>query len=288
MGSFAYHSNTYYIEYGITVGDSDNRELTDKPLVVNCAGRVSTPETHINENQRLDYYLIFLVSGKIELYNDDNVIPLSIGDMVVFPPKEKYKFKCYGEEKKSFLWIHFTGYNALDKLNEYGIALFPQINKTNLKNHIHSRFQKLFEAFTKNDRFRNNDLSALLDKLLIEMGRAIENTALQKISLLKSIRYINEFYTEQIKITELAKIENMCMTTYNLHFKKQLGVSPTKYIIMLRMSLAKELLETSDLSVTEISTMCGYSEINFFSKVFKNECGFAPTEYRKLKHDKTI
>ena len=87
-----YHSNTYYTEYGITVADSDNREITDKPLVVNCAGRVSTPENHINENQRLDYYLVFLVSGKIELYDNDNIIPLSIGDVVVIPPKEKYKY----------------------------------------------------------------------------------------------------------------------------------------------------------------------------------------------------
>ncbi len=283
MENFTYHSNTYFIEYGMSPPSADNRAIIDRSLAVNCAGKVSTHISHISKNSRLDYFLFVLISGKMELYNGNERIQISTGDVVVFPPNQKYQYKFYGEETKSFLWVHFSGFDALNKMNEYGIELFPAINKTAIENHISIRFQKLFEAFTKNDRFRDNDLSALLDRLLIEIGRAKDNLTMQKTHLIKSTSHINKFYTTQIKITELAKMEGMCMTTYNLRFKEEFGVSPTKYILALRMLLAKELLIESDISITEIGAMCGYLDINFFSKVFKKEFGISPTAYRKNK-----
>ena len=143
------------------------------------------------------------------------------------------------------------------------------------------RFQKLFEGFAKNDAFRDYDLSSLLDRVLIEIGRAISNEQNEKALYSKSIRYINEFYSSPIKITDLAKMENVSMTTYNLHFKEQMGMSPTKYILSLRMHSAIELLESSKMSVREISAMCGYEDFNFFTKVFKKYSGVSPTLYRK-------
>ena len=129
--------------------------------------------------------------------------------------------------------------------------------------------------------YRAYDLSALLDRLLIEIGRAIEKNKTERISLSRSIRFINENYASQIKITDLAHMENMCMTAYNMAFKKQMGMPPTKYIIRLRINNAKELLRTTNLIVREIGVICGYDDVVFFRKTFKKEVGVSPSEYRK-------
>jgi AraC-like DNA-binding protein len=76
-------------------------------------------------------------------------------------------------------------------------------------------------------------------------------------------------------------MENMSVTSYNREFKRQLNTSPTKYIIGKRIQLAKELLETTNLSITEISLTCGYNDINFFSRVFKETSGCSPTSYKQ-------
>ena len=76
-------------------------------------------------------------------------------------------------------------------------------------------------------------------------------------------------------------MENMCVTAYNQHFKKCVGTPPTKYIIKLRLQHAIDLLLNSELSIQEVSLRCGYSDYNFFTKVFKNEFGVPPTKYRK-------
>lgn len=258
-----------------------SRENIQYPLVVNCAGKISNLTNADNNNTgRLDYYLLYIYKGEMNVYNNGVAQCVKEGDVIIFPPNKHFRHECLNTTV-SYLWAHFTGSDVNNILNKYGILLYPKINKANCENRISNRFQKLFEGFAKNDIFRDYDLSALLDRLLIEIGRAISN-GFEEITLFsKSIRYINEFYSQQLKITDLAKMENVSMTTYNLHFKKQMGMSPTKYILSLRMHSAKDLLESSMLSVREIGSMCGYDDFNFFTKTFKKFTGLSPLAYRK-------
>lgn len=261
-----------------------SREVFSEALLVNCAGYVNANYTHINNNPqgRLDYYLIYLVSGEIEFFEGEIIKKLSEGDLIIYPPKTPYKYRCITDkENVQFFWVHFTGGEVLSLLEKYKLNLYPHIHKININNHIDARFKVLFDAFAVNDTYRDSDLSALLNRLLIEIGRVLSTEGPGTGRLHRSVRYLNENFTENIKITDLAKIENMCMTTYNQHFKKYVGIPPTKYIIKLRMQLAVDLLLSSELSIQEIALRCGYNDYNFFTKVFKGEFGIAPTKYRK-------
>lgn len=284
MGSIAYHLNTPNIEIGITNKKSDNRTSTEISLLANCAGIVSTPVNHTNRNIRRDYYLIYVISGKLKLRHDNEFTSASVGDVVIFPPNKEYEFKIFGVGEKNYFWVHFTGIDVEKKLSLYNLDTFPAIHKTNTINNINETFKRLFKGFSKNDRFKRHDLSSLLDKLLIEVGRSIEAHETDRIFLSNSIRYLNEHYTDQIRIPELAKMEGMCMTLYNKLFKRQMGVAPTKYIMNLRIQHAIELLDTSDIPINEIGTICGYNNFNFFSRIFKSCVGKSPSEYRKQSH----
>ena len=259
-----------------------NRQSGDLPLMVNCAGAYNQLPKHYDYNPkgRLDYYLMYIVSGEAMVYNGDKYVIANEGSIIVFPPNKGYKH-INKDVPISYFWVHFTGSDVPSILSRYGINQFPIMNKANGENKISNRFQKLFDGFSKNDKFRDYDLSALLDRLLVEIGRAISAVQSEKALFAKSIRYINEFYYKPIRITELAKMENVSMTTYNLHFKRQMGMSPTQYILALRMHSAKELLESSKLPIRDIGAMCGYDDFNFFTKVFKKYTNKSPSAYRK-------
>ena len=266
------HDTTFY-------GNANSNEL---PLLVNCAGLTVAEIAHINSNDtgRLDYYLIYVLADKVQIFYQDEWQGLEPGSVILIPPNTPYKCKC-ATASASFLWVHFTGSDAKNILERYKIGLFPCIYKTATVNSISARFQKLFEGFARNDSYRAYDLASLLDRLLIEIGRAIEKKETERVSLSRSIRYVNENYTAQIKIPTLAQMENMCMTAYNMAFKNQMGMSPTKYIIKLRTDNAKELLCATTMTVKEIGTLCGYDDVNFFRKTFKKEIGVSPSEYRE-------
>lgn len=284
MKTISYYLNPKNERYDYKDLNFGSREDFSRPLIVNCAGYVNANYNHTNTNTsgRLDYYLIYLISGEIEFLSDDNPSKLSQGNLIVYPSKTPYKYSCIANEQNvQFFWVHFTGSEVLSILQNYGISLFPLVHKISVNNHIDARFKALFDAFAVNDKYRDNDLSALLDRLLIEIGRVLSTKGTGIGRLHKSVRYINEHFTEQIKITDLAMLENMCMTTYNLHFKKYVGTPPTKYLIRLRMQYAIDLLLNSELSIQEIASRCGYNDYNFFTKAFKNEIGCPPSEYRK-------
>lgn len=283
MKTFSHYLSPIDKSKNVSILNFGSREELSSPLVVNCAGFVDANYNHTNTNPsgRLDFYLIYLVSGKIEFLGADTVTPLTEGDLIIYPPKTPYKYRCIASnENVRFFWVHFTGSDAEKILKKYGLCLFPHVHKISINNHIDARFKSLFDGFAINDSFRESDLASLLDRLLIEIGRVLSTEGTGNGRLHKSVRYLNENFSESIKIPELAKMENMCMTTFNLHFKKYVGVTPTKYIIKLRMQLAVDLLLNSDLTIQEIASRCGYNDYNFFTKIFKNELGMPPTKYR--------
>lgn len=280
-------SYLYYLKYkGKYLNWSDSSygsvESVNRPLIVNCASCVNTPEQHrnVNTDGRLDYMLMYVIEGTLAAHTPLGDGVIEGGSAVIIPPKTPYEFNCTGEVIY-FLTVHFTGSEVLNKLQEYGISIFPSINTLSPKNHMQLRFKKLFEGFARNDRFRDYDLSCLFERILIEAGRSIDTSNKSTVLLNKSINYINEYFNKKIPITHLASMENMCMTTYNKNFKSIMGISPTKYIIELRMNSAKELLEFTDLPITEVAVTCGYDDLNFFTKTFKNEIGTTPSAFRR-------
>lgn len=282
MKSFGHYLRDYDLRKLDNSSFYGNDSSNEMPLLVNCAGLTyaGTPHTNANDMGRLDYYLIYALSDEIRVFCNDGWQKLAPGSVIVIPPNTPYRCMCE-TESASFLWVHFTGGDVESILMRYKIGLFPNIFRTAALNNIYSRFQKLFEGFARNDSYRPYDLAALLDRLLIEIGRSIEKTKSERVSLSKSIRYVNENYATQIKIPSLAQMENMCMTAYNMAFKKQMGMSPTKYIIKLRTDNAKDLLCTTNLKIKDVGAICGYDDVNFFRKTFKKETGISPLEYRE-------
>ena len=282
MKSFAHYLKEYDLRTfrdSIFYGNDSSFEL---PLIVNCAGLTVAEVEHTNSNDkgRLDYYLMYVLTDEMYMLYQDEWQRLMPGSVLVIPPNTPYKCKC-ATASASFFWVHFTGNDVESILQRYKIGIFPNIYKTAVANSIFARFQKLFEGFASNDSYRAYDLAALLDRLLIEIGRAIDKNETERVSLSRSIRYVNENYATQIKIPDLAKMENMCMTAYNMAFKAQMGMPPTKYIIKLRTDNASELLRTTNMTIKEIGSICGYDDVNFFRKTFKKVVGISPLEYRE-------
>ena len=70
-------------------------------------------------------------------------------------------------------------------------------------------------------------------------------------------------------------------------FRREIGVSPRDFLNKKRKSLAQHLLVTTELSISEIGTRCGFSGIYPFSRFFSRQCGMSPTVYRKKFGKKT-
>lgn len=93
--------------------------------------------------------------------------------------------------------------------------------------------------------------------------------------------YIEKHYTEKIFISELCSIIHVCDDKMTRLFKKQLGITPTEYIIHKRIARSMELLTTTNLPLEEIAIMSGFASNSYMTRCFKHKINITPGKYRE-------
>ncbi len=96
------------------------------------------------------------------------------------------------------------------------------------------------------------------------------------------VTYLEEHYNEKISLDQIA--ENMYLSPFYISrmFKSEIGDTPIRYLINIRLEKAKTLLESGDnSSIQEIAGMVGYDDAYHFSKLFKKRYGISPSQARK-------
>lgn len=114
-----------------------------------------------------------------------------------------------------------------------------------------------------------------------------ENGMPQKLSLRNAesmehaMNYILSHLDKPLTLSELAQQACMSRSAFSSTFKALNGVSAWDYITLQRIDRAQHLLETSAMTVIEISESCGYNNIANFNRTFKRMTGKTPREYRR-------
>lgn len=98
--------------------------------------------------------------------------------------------------------------------------------------------------------------------------------------LQKGKEYLEIHYVEGITVERAAEFVGVDRTHYTKQFRKAYGVTPIQYIQQLRMKEAKQLIEQTNYTMTEIAQSVGYPDLFTFSKAFKKMVGVSPKEYR--------
>lgn len=93
--------------------------------------------------------------------------------------------------------------------------------------------------------------------------------------------YLREHLADQVQIKGLARLAALSPFYFIRMFKAQVGVPPHKYLTLVRMERAEELLRTSDLSVTQICHRVGFSSLSHFVTTFRKHAGMPPLEFRR-------
>ncbi len=95
--------------------------------------------------------------------------------------------------------------------------------------------------------------------------------------------YIHEHFAEQIAVKEITRMTGVSERQLGRSFVKFFGVSPKEYILRLRVNAARELLETTDNTLTDIAQTVGFYDHSHLTRTFKRMRGITPEQYRK-KH----
>lgn len=149
--------------------------------------------------------------------------------------------------------------------------------------------------------YSNDSTNAALELLLIRILRSFiqnageslqstnfclssQNTAVPSdtfdVQFLKVVDYIEKHLSEPITLDDLSSLVHFNKSYLIERFKEIWGVPPMKYVNWMRVERAKELLTTTNATITDISREVGFQSIHYFSRFFKGKENMTPQDYR--------
>lgn len=218
-------------------------------------------------------------SGTVEINSRKYIADKGKAFFLKMPADESYYFD---EENNTapweFVYVIFSGsaaeefYNFLTErtgkiiaLPEYHPAIRILIDLCNKS--LNSDVKSVFEA--------GSGLIQFLCSLCIPV-------ASQKSNLVDNAKeYLNNNFEKQITIAMTADYLGVSQSHLSREFIKHTKEKPSDYLTKLRIEKAVELLNSTDMKQNEISRLCGYSNENYFGKVFKKYMKISPSVFRE-------
>ena len=129
-----------------------------------------------------------------------------------------------------------------------------------------------------------DDMSHHLKVYLTQVCERIEHREDKRIPevITEIMRIIQERYSENLTIADIASQVYLAKTYICLLFKQETGETINEYITRVRMEQAKKLLNGTDRKLAEICTAIGYAEPSYFTKQFRKYTGMNPSDYRDI------
>ncbi len=153
-------------------------------------------------------------------------------------------------------------------------------------------FSRIIDEFNGSSPFREDMEALLVNELLVLIYRKrpslFSEDNSKSISVVWQIqRRFEEEPQGDFSLDDLADKYHISKYYLSRLFKKNTGYSPMQYLMMCRLAVARELLEETDKSISEVVWRAGFSDGSNFSRYFKAHTGMTPEEYRKNRRQKT-
>ncbi|HEE9846504.1 AraC family transcriptional regulator [Clostridium perfringens] len=229
-------------------------------------------------------YGTFKFNGKV--YN------LKQGDIFILLKGMKVEYVASIDDPWEYYWIGFSGSNANEYLNRTSITNSYVANcEKNSK--IPQLILNMCEISKTYDPSRSDDilllkeLYSLLYALIEEFPKPFEYKDKELHTYIQdSLNFINSNYMHSITVQEIADYVNLSRSYLYKMFIKNLGISPQRYLINLRMYKATLLLKGTKLPIGEVANSVGYSDSLLFSKTFSKHFSMSPLNYRNNQVNK--
>ncbi len=143
------------------------------------------------------------------------------------------------------------------------------------------RFLKLLKILYT---LSSNEYRILASSSFSHAARNPESRRVQKIK-----QYINDHYTETLRLEDISRLVGMTPTSFSRFFKLRTGKSLSDYVLDIRLGFAARMLVDSTNNISEICFECGFNNLSNFNRIFKSRRGVTPKEFRAMyKKNKLI
>lgn len=134
-----------------------------------------------------------------------------------------------------------------------------------------------------------NALSGIICRLALrrpdQEKKISEKTLREEERMKRMLNYIEEHEGEEITVEQIADSISVSTSECLRCFHHTIGITPMQYVIRRRIRRAADLLSETEKKISEIGMQCGFQDMSYFARMFRQIKGYTPSEYRKLKQN---
>ena len=259
---------------------------------------------HLHEMKGCDARLLYCCEGAGMVYVDGVEYEIKEGTLLVFKSGVRYKYVLENVKNLRFIALNFDFLydnstqttpippKKLEDFDEESILQdiyftdCPVFNKPVVlhnANMFHQRLAEIEREFVTKSLFYELRISGMLSQILGETAVFNLYASAKEHKTVKAVsEYIRQNLEKELSNKYIGKIFGYHPNYINQLFVRSTGMSLHKYLAQTRISKAMELLQNTNMSVNEICTKCGFSDLPHFSKAFKKSTGYPPSGFRLL------
>jgi AraC-like DNA-binding protein len=232
-----------------------------------------------------EYQFVYITEGTGILHlKSGTAIPIKKGQVIIIFPGQWHSYYPTKETGWKEYYIGFSG-EIIDELVQNSfLSKQNHFLDVGLNEELVSLYKRTIEI-ARADKIATQQ--HLLGIVMHMIGLIISESKNQQINDVMAVQIIenakiiiNENIFEILHPEELALKLNMNYTSFRKFFKKMTGLAPAKYIQLLKIQKAKQLLLESSLSIKEISFQLKFYSPENFNVIFRKQTGENPSKYR--------
>ncbi len=237
--------------------------------------------------------LFYVVHGSGTFVTEDMEFPVCENDMVIINPHVQHTEKSLYTTPLEYIVLGIDGLMfSFDKIASVQDSILMQtalgdVYKYNTQNsYVYAYLNIMLEEITKKEENYEAVCQNLLEVIMLCMLRHNNLSIVQNSNVLlnrecaRIKKYLDANYSENITLDTLAAFSHMNKYYLAHAFTKYMGVSPITYLLQKRIEEGKSLLSSTSHSISQISTILGFSSQSYFSQAFKKATGRTPVQYR--------
>lgn len=240
--------------------------------------RRCTPSWSIEQSVINFVDLTYIIKGSAEYTVNAKVYPVSAGDLLCVP---KGSIRSAAVNPDDLMELYSVNGHVYNLKGEETTLPFPVISHIGLHQDIISLYRELNAAWLLRDPGYTMKVRAVLLMILQRYLQIIvyqTDTVTVDHRIKRVLRYMIDHYYEPITVQDMAELTGLSPVYFGYFFKQETGMSFRQYLTSIRLNRAEDMLQSGEYNVSEVSSACGFSDIFYFSKVFKESRGVSPSK----------
>ncbi len=237
--------------------------------------------SHLHWHEAIEF--VYVLDGRLKFNQNSHIFVAEKGDLIVVNSAIVHSFTPLEDGADYYFLVADDKFFKANNLYGENTVFDFRINTSE----AHRLFDEIIKEAEKGDEFSNISTLSILMSLFIYLNRHHSQSngeeylsEKKKITMVRgALVYLQEHYKERLTVESIADALHFSKSYLSHAFKEITHISLISYINLLRCQNARALM-LDGAGVAEAAMECGFSELSYFTRVFKKTLGMLPSDVR--------